>query len=429
MRTPLSEKLFKQACQHLVGGVNSPVRAFKAVEGIPLFINRGKGSRIWDADGNEYIDYVGSWGPLILGHASSHVLQALHETMKEGVSFGAPTAKEIQIARMVQEAYPSMELIRFVNSGTEAAMSALRVARGYTGRNKIIKFDGCYHGHADFLLVKAGSGAATLGEPDSAGVPPEAASLTLVARYNDLESVKKIFLSHQKEISAVIVEPVLGNMGCIPPAPGFLEGLREITRQEGVLLIFDEVMCGFRVAHGGAQELYGIQPDLTCLGKIIGGGLPVGAYGGKKEIMEMVSPLGPVYQAGTLSGNPLAMAAGMATLHELTKSGFYADLEEKGDFLEKGILGIASRCGVPLQVNRVGSMLACFFNSELVVDADSARRGNVDQFKKFFHFLLNEGIYWAPSPYESVFISSAHSQADLDQTLHVIERGLSAIFS
>lgn len=429
MRISLSEKLFKEANHVLVGGVNSPVRAFKAVEGTPLFINRGKGSRIWDADGNEYIDYVGSWGPLILGHAPANVLQALHETMKEGVSFGAPTAKEIQLARMVQEAYPSMELIRFVNSGTEAAMSALRVARGYTGRSKIVKFDGCYHGHSDFLLVKAGSGATTMGEPDSAGIPHSAAELTLVARYNDLESVKNIFAKNQKEIAAVIVEPVLGNMGCIPPSPGFLEGLRLITKQEGALLIFDEVMCGFRVARGGAQELYGIKPDLTCLGKIIGGGLPVGAYGGKKAIMEMVSPLGPVYQAGTLSGNPLAMAAGIATLNELAKSGFYAALEEKGDFLEKGIRGIANRCGVPLQVNRVGSMLACFFNSEPVVDADSARLGNIQQFKKFFHFLLNEGIYWAPSPYESVFISSAHSQADLDQTLHVIERGLGAIFS
>lgn len=429
MKTDYSQKLFQEACEHLVGGVNSPVRAFKNVGGTPLFITRAKGSRIWDADGNEYIDYVGSWGPAILGHAPYDVLKAINESLKNGTSFGAPHAGEIELAKLVKEAFPSMDLVRFVNSGTEAAMGAIRAARGFTCRKFIVKFDGCYHGHADYLLVKAGSGAATLGQPDSAGVPSEFASLTLIANFNDLGSVEKLFKAYAGEIAAVIVEPVVGNMGCIPPQKDFLEGIRKITQKEGAVLIFDEVMTGFRVAFGGAQELYKIKPDLTCLGKIIGGGLPVGAYGGLKEIMEKVAPVGPVYQAGTLSGNPLAMAAGVATLKALKNPKIYKELEEKGAFLEAGIRGIASRLGVPLQVNRVGSMFSCFFTHDPVTDAPSARKADADRFKKFFHKLLEEGIYTAPSPFEAGFISTAHTSEDLDQTLRAFESALAHINS
>ncbi|MBI2340316.1 MAG: glutamate-1-semialdehyde 2,1-aminomutase [Deltaproteobacteria bacterium] len=429
MKSDTSQKLFEEACRYLVGGVNSPVRAFKSVGGTPLFITRVRGSHVYDADGNEFVDYVGSWGPAILGHASPEVVRAVYEAMKDGLSFGASTVREIELAKLVRQAFPSVELIRFVNSGTEATMSAIRAARGFTGRNKIVKFDGCYHGHADYLLVKAGSGAATLGVPDSAGVPSEFASLTLVARFNDLESVKKLLEQNKDQIAAVIVEPVVGNMGCIPPASGFLEGLSDLTRKEGALLIFDEVMTGFRVALGGAQALYKIQPDLTCLGKIIGGGLPVGAYGGRKEIMEKVAPLGPVYQAGTLSGNPLAMSAGIATLAELKKEKVYARLEEKGSFLEGGLRGIASRCGVPIQVNRVGSMFSFFFSHDPVTSADSARKCDAKRFKKLFHLLLEEGIYIAPSPFEAGFISLAHSEADLDLTLRAFEKGLTHVMS
>lgn len=419
-----SEKLFVEACKVMVGGVNSPVRAFKSVGGTPLFIIRAKGSKIVDADDKEYIDYVGSWGPAILGHAAPQVLTAVFEAMKNGLSFGAPSTKEIELAWLVQEAYPSMDLVRFVNSGTEATMGAIRAARGFTQKSKIIKFDGCYHGHADYLLVKAGSGAQTLGCPDSAGVPEEFAKLTLVAKYNDLNSVEQLFKQNKNEIAAIILEPVIGNMGCIPPAPGFLEGLKKLAEKEGALLIFDEVMTGFRVAFGGAQALYNIKPDLTCLGKIIGGGLPVGAYGGRKEIMEKVAPMGPVYQAGTLSGNPLAMAAGIATLKELKNPKTYPLLESRGAQLEKGLREIAGRLKIPLQVNRVGSMFSFFFSANPVTDGDSARKADAALFKKVFHALLKEGVYLAPSAFEAGFISVAHSEGDIETTLRAFERAL-----
>lgn len=422
--TTLSQKLFEEARQYLVGGVNSPVRAFKGVGGTPLFITRAKGSHIWDADGNEYIDYVGSWGPAILGHAHPKVLTSIHETMKNGTSFGAPTLHEIELAKLVTKAYPAIDLVRFVNSGTEATMSAIRLARGFTNRSKIIKFDGCYHGHADFLLVKAGSGAATLGIPDSAGVPAESAQNTLVACYNDLSSVEKLFKENKNQIACVIIEPIVGNMGCIPPQKGFLEGLAKLTGQEKALLIFDEVMTGFRVAFGGAQQLYGIKPDLTCLGKIIGGGLPVGAYGGRKEIMSLLAPEGPVYQAGTLSGNPPAMAAGKTTLQLLEQKEVYRQLEDKGSFLEEGLKGIANRVGIPIQVNRVGSLFSIFFSHTPVTNAIEARKADKNLFKKLFHSLLANGIYIVPSPFEAGFISLAHSQEDLDNTLKAFEIAL-----
>lgn len=421
----ISQKLFHEACRHLVGGVNSPVRAFKSVGGTPLFIMRAKGSHVWDADGKEYIDYVGSFGPAILGHAAKQVLQAICEVMKNGLSFGAPTAREIELAQLIKEAIPTIELIRFVNSGTEATMSAIRLARGFTGRSKIIKFDGCYHGHADSLLVKAGSGAATLGISDSAGVPTEFASLTLMARFNDSSSVQRLFDQNKHEIAAVILEPIVGNMGCIPPTHGFLWALENLVKNEKALLIFDEVMTGFRVAYGGAQELYGIKPDLTCLGKIMGGGLPVGAYGGKKEIMEQVAPLGPVYQAGTLSGNPLAMASGIATLNQLKDKQVYMDLEAKGTFLENGLRGLGVGLGIPVQVNRVGSMFSFFFSHEPVIDADAARRADANIFKKVFHSLLDQGIYLPPSPFETSFLSLAHTEDDLNRTLKAFEQALS----
>lgn len=422
--TTLSQKLFEEARQYLVGGVNSPVRAFKGVGGTPLFITRAKGSHLWDADGNEYIDYVGSWGPAILGHAHPKVLTSIHETMKNGTSFGAPTLHEIELAKLVTKAYPSIDLVRFVNSGTEATMSAIRLARGFTNRSKIIKFDGCYHGHADFLLVKAGSGVATLGIPDSAGVPAEFAQNTLVACYNDLSSVEKLFKENKNQIACVIVEPIVGNMGCIPPQKGFLEGLAKLTHQEKALLIFDEVMTGFRVAFGGAQKLYNMKPDLTCLGKIIGGGLPVGAYGGRKEIMSLLAPEGAVYQAGTLSGNPLAMAAGKTTLQLLEKEEVYQQLEQKGFFLEEGLKKIASKLGIPIQVNRVGSLFSFFFSHTPVTNAREAREADNNLFKKLFHSLVANGIYIAPSPFEAGFISLAHSQEDLDTTLKAFKIAL-----
>lgn len=424
MNTLYSSKLFAEANKHLVGGVNSPVRAFKGVGGTPLFITRGRGARVWDCDGNEFIDYVGSWGPMILGHARGEVLNEIHEAMKAGLSFGAPTFREIELACLIKEAYPSIELVRLTSSGTEGVMGAIRAARGFTGRSKIVKFDGCYHGHADYLLVKAGSGAQTLGEPDSAGIPAEFAALTLTARYNDLESVRKLFKENKGEIAALIVEPIVGNMGCILPQKGFLDGLREITKQEGALLILDEVMTGFRVAFGGAQEIYGIKPDLTTLGKIVGGGLPVGAYGGRKDVMEKVAPVGPVYQAGTLSGNPLSAAAGIATLKLLRDKKAYAALELKGQILEKGITEAARKLGVPLQFNRVGSMFSFFFSDKPVTDADSARGARADLFKKFFHHYLEEGVYMAPSAFEAGFISLAHEEKDLQLTIEAFERAL-----
>jgi len=419
MKNETSQKLFDLAKKHIPGGVNSPVRAFKSVGGTPPFIVRAKGAYVYDADGNEYLDYVGTWGPAILGHAAPEILQELNSCMKNGLSFGASTPKEIELAQKVKEAFPSLELVRFVNSGTEATMSAIRVARGYTKKNKIIKFDGCYHGHADYLLVKAGSGAATCGVPDSLGVPESFTEHTLIARYNDLDSVKNL-LAENKDVACLIVEPVIGNMGCIPPQEGFLSGLREVCDQEGVVLIFDEVMTGFRVAKGGAQSLYSVKPDLTCLGKIIGGGLPVGAYGGKKEIMEQVAPVGGVYQAGTLSGNPLAMAVGSLTL-DMLKDSVYADLEEKGKILEKGFKRIAQENNVNICFNRIGSMFSLYFSDCEIKDADDARKANGDLFVKMFHHFLENGINLAPSPFEAGFISKTHSFEDVQRTIDVFE--------
>jgi glutamate-1-semialdehyde 2,1-aminomutase len=421
-----SISLYNEALKYIPGGVNSPVRAFKSVGMNPVFIKYGDGSKIYDEDGNEYIDYVGSWGPLILGHRHPSVIAALERCLTEiGTSFGAPTELETILASMVVEAVPSVEMLRLVNSGTEAAMSALRLARGYTGRNKIVKFEGCYHGHADFLLIKAGSGALTLGVPTSPGVPEETALNTIVADFNNIEKLKEIFAACGEEIAAVIVEPVAGNMGVIPPAPGFLEGLRSITNQYGSILVFDEVMTGFRVAYGGAQKLYGVTPDLTCLGKVIGGGLPVGAYGGKREIMECVAPAGPVYQAGTLSGNPLAVTAGIATLQVLKQPGIYDELNKKSSYLANGLRESAVRKGVELNVNRVGSMLSAFFTSKEVTDYATASSSNTKRFSLFFKSMLEKGIYIAPSQFEAVFVSTAHSENDLEQTLESAEQALS----
>ena len=419
-----SEKLFAEAKRHIPGGVNSPVRSFRSVGGTPPFIVRAKGAHVFDADGNDYIDYVGSWGPAILGHAPPAILNELNQAMKAGLSFGAPTPKEIELARLIKKALSSIELVRFVNSGTEATMSAIRVARGFTGRNKVIKFDGCYHGHADFLLVKAGSGAATCGIPDSLGVPASFTEHTLVANYNNLASVEALFAANKKDIACLIVEPVIGNMGCIPPAPGFLEGLRKICDAEGTILIFDEVMTGFRVGFSGAQGLYNIKPDLTTLGKIIGGGLPVGAYGGRKDIMEMVAPVGGVYQAGTLSGNPLAMVAGLKTLEALEEARIYPHLETLGHFLENGFKASAKQHGIPLVVNRVGSMFSFFFTDKPVTDAASARAADADKFKTVFQFLLAHGVYLAPSPFEAGFLSLAHQRSDIEETVQLFDEAL-----
>jgi glutamate-1-semialdehyde 2,1-aminomutase len=420
-----SISLYNDALKYIPGGVNSPVRAFKSVGMNPVFIKRGEGSKIYDEDGNGYIDYVGSWGPLILGHRHPRVVEALERCLKDtGTSFGAPTELETILAYMVIEAVPSVEMLRLVNSGTEATMSALRLARGYTGRNKIVKFEGCYHGHADFLLIKAGSGALTLGVPTSPGVPAETAVNTITAEYNNIDMLKEIFKKAGEEIAAVIVEPVAGNMGVVPPAPGFLEGLREITSSYGSLLIFDEVMTGFRVSYGGAQELYGVTPDLTTLGKVIGGGLPVGAYGGKKEIMEHVSPAGPVYQAGTLSGNPLAVTAGIATLEILKQPGIYNDLDRKAAMLEDGLKESASEAGVDLSVNRVGSMLSAFFTGGKVTNFATACLSNTEYFRSFFKSMIECGIYIAPSQYEAAFISTAHSDSDIVYTLESARKSI-----
>jgi glutamate-1-semialdehyde 2,1-aminomutase len=394
----------------------------------PVFIKKGEGSKIFDEDGNEYIDYIGSWGPLILGHRHPRVIEALERCLKHiGTSFGAPTELETILASMVIEAVPSVEMLRLVNSGTEATMSALRLARGYTGRKKIVKFEGCYHGHADFLLIKAGSGALTLGVPTSPGVPEETAGNTIAADFNDIEKLKEIFNTAGEDIAAVIVEPVAGNMGVIPPAPGFLEGLRSITSRYGSLLIFDEVMTGFRVAYGGAQKLYGVMPDLTCLGKVIGGGLPVGAYGGRREIMELIAPAGPVYQAGTLSGNPLAVTAGIATLKLLKQPGVFDDLDKKSAFLADGLQESAARAGVELSVNRVGSMLSAFFTGKKVTDYATACSCNTGHFSLYFKSMLENGIYIAPSQFEATFVSAAHSENDIEQTLESAGNSLKAL--
>ena len=419
-----SEELFAEAQKYLPGGVDSPVRAFKAVGGDPIFIQLGLGSHVYDEDGNQLMDYVCSWGPLILGHAYPQVVEALRRAVGQGTSFGAPTALENTLAKMVCEAVPSIDMVRFVSSGTEAAMSALRVARAFTGRDKIVKFEGCYHGHSDGLLAKAGSGATTLGVPDSPGVPEGYAQNTLLAPYNDLEAVKKLFEQH-KDIAAVIVEPVAANMGVILPKPGFLEGLREATRASGALLIFDEVITGFRVGYGGAQELYGVMPDLTCLGKIIGGGLPVGAYGGRADIMGMVAPAGLVYQAGTLSGNPLAMTAGIETLKALRHDGVYEQLEQRASRLEAGIAEAAAKAGVPLQVSRIGSALTAFFADKAPTDYESAKLCDTNAFGQFFRRVLDEGVYWPPSQFEAAFVSLAHTEGDIGAAIEAVGRALS----
>jgi glutamate-1-semialdehyde 2,1-aminomutase len=401
--------------------VNSPVRSFKSVGGVPLFIQKGHGSHIWDVDGNEFIDYVGSWGPLVLGHAHQDVVNALGLAMENGLSFGAPTEGEIELARMVVEAFPSIDMVRLVSSGTEATMSAIRVARAFTGRDKIIKFAGCYHGHTDGLLVEAGSGGATYSIPNSAGVPASYAQETLVADYNDVSSVEKLFEAHPGDVAAVILEPVAGNMGVVLPSDGFLAGLRELTRNQAALLIFDEVITGFRVAYGGAQTLYDISPDLTCLGKIIGGGLPVGAYGGRKEIMEVVAPLGPMYQAGTLSGNPLAVTAGITTLNILSKPGTYDRLEGMASRFTEALSSAAKAAKVPLTINRVGSLMTAFFANGPVNGWADVANTNKDRYSTFFHHMLEGGVYLAPSAFEAAFVSTAHTHEDIDRTVAVAE--------
>jgi glutamate-1-semialdehyde 2,1-aminomutase len=418
-----SRELHARAERVIPGGVDSPVRAFRAVGGEPPMIVRGAGSRMWDADGNEYIDYVLSWGPLILGHAPPDVIEAVIAAARQGTSFGASTPAEAELAEAVLHAYPAMDKVRFVSSGTEATMSAIRLARGYTGRKYIVKFEGCYHGHNDALLVKAGSGVATLGIPGSAGVPEEFVQFTLALPYNDIKAVEEAFKRYKGEIACVIVEPVVGNMGCVPPAPNFLDGLRYLTSREGALLILDEVMTGFRVAFGGAQELYGTRPDLTTLGKIIGGGLPVGAYGGPAEIMDMVAPLGPVYQAGTLSGNPLAMAAGLATLRRLRdQRELYGQLERRAAMLVEMTAQAAREAGVPLTYNRVGSMFTWFFTGELVTDWASAAKCDTARFGKFHRAMLDEGIYLPPSQFEAAFLSTAHTDDDIHRTVEAARK-------
>ena len=412
-----SRQLFQEASDYFPGGVNSPVRAFRAVGGEPFFVARAGGSRITDVDGRTYIDYVGSWGPMVLGHAHPRVVAAIQKAAEAGTSYGAPTESETRLARLVQAAFPSMERMRFVSSGTEACMSALRVARGFTRRDGIVKFEGGYHGHADSLLVKAGSGGLTFGVPDSLGVPAELARHTLTLPYNDLAAVRSAFAEREGKIAAIIVEPVAGNMGVVPPGPGFLAGLREISRRHDTLLIFDEVITGFRVAWGGAQELFGITPDLTCLGKIVGGGLPVGVFGGRADIMEQVAPLGGIYQAGTLSGNPLAMAAGIETLSLLQVPGVYAELEAKGKRLGDGLAEAVRLAGVPAQVSRVGSMLTTFFTPAPVRDYTTARTADARRYGVFFRAMLERGVSLAPSQFEAAFISLAHTTEDLDATI------------
>jgi glutamate-1-semialdehyde 2,1-aminomutase len=415
--------LYTEACKVIPGGVNSPVRAFRGVGGEPIFFAKAKGPHVWSTDGRQYIDYVGSWGPMILGHADPKVIRAVQEAAENGLSFGAPTAIETVVARRIIELVPSIELVRMVSSGTEATMSAIRLARGFTKRNKIIKFEGCYHGHSDSLLVKAGSGALTLGVPTSPGVPPELAAHTVTLSYNDAAQVRAAFAEIGPDVACVIVEPVAGNMNCIPPVPGFLETLREECTRRGAVLIFDEVMTGFRVARGGAQELYGIKPDLTTLGKIVGGGMPVGAFGGRRDIMEHIAPLGPVYQAGTLSGNPVAMAAGLATLEGIAAPGFHAKLTAATDRLVAGLRDAARRSGVPVTTNHVCGMFGLFFTQASHVRSYAeATACDVERFKRFFHGMLDEGVYLAPSAFEAGFVSAAHTDREIDATVAAAER-------
>ncbi|WP_077618975.1 glutamate-1-semialdehyde 2,1-aminomutase [Bacillus sinesaloumensis] len=421
-----SKAAFAEAVKLMPGGVNSPVRAFKSVNMDPIFMERGKGSKIYDIDGNEYIDYVLSWGPLIHGHANDRVVEALKKTTELGTSFGAPTLAETKLAKLVIERVPSIEIVRMVNSGTEATMSALRLARGYTGRSKILKFEGCYHGHGDSLLIKAGSGVATLGLPDSPGVPEGIAKNTITVPYNDLEAVKFAFEQFGDDIAGVIVEPVAGNMGVVPPQPGFLETLREITTQNGSLLIFDEVMTGFRVDYHCAQGYFGVTPDITCLGKVIGGGLPVGAYGGRADIMEQIAPAGPIYQAGTLSGNPLAMAAGYETLSQLTPED-YKEFGKKADRLESGLTEAAKKYDIPHCINRAGSMIGFFFTNEKVTSYDVAKTSNLEFFATYYREMANEGVFLPPSQFEGLFLSTAHTEEDIEKTIQAAEKAFSKL--
>ena len=418
-----SASLFAQAKQRIPGGVNSPVRAFNGVGGTPVFFNHAKGAYLFDEDGNRYVDYVNSWGPLILGHSAEPVLDAVKAQLENGLSFGAPTELEVEMAQKVCEIYPSMDMVRMVNSGTEATMSAIRLARGFTGRDKMVKFEGCYHGHADSLLVKAGSGALTLGVPSSPGVPAVLADLTITLTYNDLDGVQEYFAQHGSEIACIIVEPLAGNMNFIPPEPGFLQGLRDVCDEHGVVLIFDEVMCGFRVAKGGAQEIYDVLPDMTTLGKVIGGGMPVGAFGGKQAIMNHIAPLGPVYQGGTLSGNPIAMAAGKAMLTAISKPGFYEILSAKAQMLCQGLEALAQSHNIDFTTNQVGSMFGLFFSKEKNISRFAqVERCDQERFNRFFHGLLAEGVYLAPSSYETGFICAALTEADIEFTLQAADK-------
>jgi glutamate-1-semialdehyde 2,1-aminomutase len=427
MNLEKSREFYEEAKKYIPGGVNSPVRAFKSVGGNPIFISKAKGSKIYDVDGNEYIDYVGSWGPMILGHAHPSVIRAIREVAEKGTSYGAPTELEIKMAKLVVEAVPSIEKVRFVSSGTEAVMSAIRLARGYTGREKIIKFEGCYHGHSDSLLAKAGSGLMTLGIPGTPGVTEGTAKDTIVLPYNNLETVKEAFEHEGENIACVIVEPIAGNMGVVLPKPGFLEGLREITKEYGALLIFDEVITGFRVSYGGAQELYGVMPDLTTLGKIIGGGLPVGAFGGRAEIMDYIAPEGPVYQAGTLSGNPLAMAAGIAVLETLKEKTVYETLEQLSRQLADGLKEAFSEAGVPAYFARVGSMMCAFFTENEVYDYATAATSDTEMYARYFWGMIEEGCYFAPSQFEAAFVSTAHTELDIEKTVEAARRVLKKI--
>ncbi|MCE1163787.1 MAG: glutamate-1-semialdehyde 2,1-aminomutase [Bacteroidetes bacterium] len=425
MKYTKSIKLFSEAVKHIPGGVNSPVRAFKSVSLDPLYISKAKGAYMYDEDGNKFIDYVGSWGPMILGHARKEVIGRINAMAKNGTSFGACCAEEVKLAKLIKKFVPSLELVRMVNSGTEATMSAIRLARAYTGRNKIIKFEGCYHGHADSFLIKAGSGAATFGIPDSPGVTKAVATDTLTAAYNDIKSVKKLFRENKNKIAAVMIEPIAGNMGCVRADKRFLRELKDLCRNEKSLLIFDEVMTGFRVAKGGAQEIYGIKPDLSTFGKVIGGGLPVGAYGGSKKIMSMISPSGPVYQAGTLSGNPLAMAAGFETLNIIDKDkSFYSKLEKSSAYLEEGIRGAVKSLGLNYTLNRAGSMFTLFFSESPVTDYAAAKKSNTVKFAKYFREMLFNGIYLAPSQFEACFISISHGKKELDNTIKAVYKAL-----